>query len=45
VRRFLSVCSVYSVVKKTATTEHSEHTEAKHNRATIPFRVFRVVRG
>ena len=30
---------------KTATTEHSEHTEARHNRATIPFRVFRVFRG
>ena len=44
-RRFLSVCSVFSVVKKQATTEHSEHTEARHNRATIPFRVFRVFGG
>ncbi len=29
------------IVREQGTTEHTETTEARHNRATIPFRVFR----
>jgi hypothetical protein len=33
------------IVENLGTTEHTEYTETRHNRARIPFRVFCVFRG